>query len=208
MAADLAGFGHSSHQGPRRRRSLQPEWQPDLSPDAQPRPADLDQIRHTGQPEQVVDVTDHVVDVVLAVVDALIDVEHPTIGKARGSPGLLTQILEAAADLLAARFACGAAAIVEPRQPRQRPGRVHECQSYPEGADTAGLATGNDPADSLGAAPLAVTVEGPLLLTRAAQLEPSVSQALDDLGAGEVIIVGGPVAASDAVANALERLQQ
>ena len=72
-------------------------------------------------------------------------------------------------------------------------------QSYPGGANTAVLATGNDPADSLGAAPLAVTVEGPLLLTRASQLEPAVADVLDDLGVDEVLIVGGSAAVPQGV---------
>ena len=72
-------------------------------------------------------------------------------------------------------------------------------QAFPDGADTVVLATGNAPPDSLGAAPLAAAVDGPLLLTRGASLEASVSQALADLGTDEVIVIGGTAAVPQAV---------
>ena len=73
-----------------------------------------------------------------------------------------------------------------------------------DNADAAVLATGNNPADSLGAAPLAATVNGPLLLTRGATLESSVLDVLDELGVDEVLIVGGTAAVPQGVQTSLQ----
>jgi penicillin G amidase len=65
-------------------------------------------------------------------------------------------------------------------------------------ASTAVLATAGTFADALTAGPLAVALEGPLLLV-GSDLRSDIAAELDRLGAQEVVIVGGSAAVSEAV---------
>jgi len=71
-------------------------------------------------------------------------------------------------------------------------------------ADTVILATGNDFPDALGGSALAGAVDGPILLTRGATIEPAVLAEIDRLGATDVYILGGTGAVPAAVETALE----
>lgn len=71
--------------------------------------------------------------------------------------------------------------------------------AYPDGADTVLLATGDDFADALAAAPLAAVEEAPILLASAARLPTATAEALVELGATEVIVLGGAAVIGDDV---------
>ncbi|QBI20742.1 hypothetical protein ER308_15010 [Egibacter rhizosphaerae] len=73
-------------------------------------------------------------------------------------------------------------------------------EAHPDGSDTAVVATGAEPADSLAAGPLAAAADAPLLLTRGDELPAATSEALEALGVTQVLVVGGP----DAVAGSVE----
>lgn len=72
---------------------------------------------------------------------------------------------------------------------------------FPEGADTAILATGAKFADGLSAAGLAGTYDAPILLTDPLALPEGVGAELQRLGVSRVIIVGGSNAVSEDVAD-------
>lgn len=72
-----------------------------------------------------------------------------------------------------------------------------------DSADTVVLATGADYADALGASALAGAYDAPVLLTKRDALPGGLLDALDTLGAGRVIIVGGTAAVSSAVETVL-----
>ncbi|MDO4792284.1 MAG: cell wall-binding repeat-containing protein [Buchananella hordeovulneris] len=65
------------------------------------------------------------------------------------------------------------------------------------------LVSGNGFADAVTAGPLAATVEGPLLLTSAKQLEPVVLQALKNKGVKKVYVVGGASSVAESKLAAL-----
>ncbi|WP_150309098.1 cell wall-binding repeat-containing protein [Planctomonas psychrotolerans] len=75
---------------------------------------------------------------------------------------------------------------------------------YPDGADVAILASGENYADALAAAPLADAYGAPILLTRSTTLPEVTAAALEALSVSDVIIMGGPYAVSTSVHNALE----
>lgn len=75
--------------------------------------------------------------------------------------------------------------------------------AYPDGAGTVVLARGDDFADALAAAALAGTRGAPVLLTRPGELPVATFRALDDLGASDVVIVGGRGAVGAGVADRL-----
>lgn len=77
--------------------------------------------------------------------------------------------------------------------------------AYPEGADTALIAQAGDFPDALAAAPLARQRRAPVLLTDGDALSPRTRQTLDELGTSRALIVGGPAAVSEDVADQLER---
>ena len=76
------------------------------------------------------------------------------------------------------------------------------------GAKAVVLARSDDYADSLGAAPLASDVGGPLLLTGSGALDPSVADAIQDVlvQGGKVYLLGGERALSTNVANQVRAL--
>lgn len=75
--------------------------------------------------------------------------------------------------------------------------------AYPDGADTAVIAQAGDFPDALAAAPLARQRRAPVLLTDSDELSSQTRQALDDLGVSTAMIVGGPAAVSEDVAEQL-----
>lgn len=75
-----------------------------------------------------------------------------------------------------------------------------------DGDRTALLVTGEDFADALAAGPLAAHSRFPLLLTPSARTEPSVDDALQQLGIERLVVVGGPRAVSADVAGHYEEL--
>jgi putative cell wall-binding protein len=75
---------------------------------------------------------------------------------------------------------------------------------YPDGADVAILASGEDFADALAAAPLADAYGAPILLTGRSVLPEVTAAALEALDVGDVLVLGGPDAISTSVSNSLE----
>ncbi|MEA5075300.1 MAG: cell wall-binding repeat-containing protein, partial [Coriobacteriia bacterium] len=80
---------------------------------------------------------------------------------------------------------------------------VKTSQTAFESASTVVIATGENWPDALGGAALAGAKDGPILLTRAASLPPTVLAEIRRLGASEAIILGGEGAVSPAVEQAL-----
>lgn len=70
-------------------------------------------------------------------------------------------------------------------------------------ADTVIVATGENWADALCAAPLAAVYDAPLLLVRKSSVPPVVASEIARLGATHVVLVGGEAAVSSAVAAQL-----
>jgi len=79
-------------------------------------------------------------------------------------------------------------------------------KAYPNGADVAVLATGENWPDALGGAALAGVLDGPLLLTPHDVLPASVAAELDRLNVKGVYVLGGTGAVSDDVLNAAKAL--
>jgi putative cell wall-binding protein len=75
--------------------------------------------------------------------------------------------------------------------------------AFPNGAPAAVVVSGESFPDGLAAGPLAVLLGGPVLLTQADQAPTTVLDELRRLAPTEVLIVGGPVAVSDAAATAV-----
>lgn len=76
--------------------------------------------------------------------------------------------------------------------------------AYPDGAATVVLASGDAFADALAGSALAGALDGPLVLTAGDELSPEARQAIDQLGAGAVVILGGPGAVSEAIERDLD----
>ncbi|WP_165391896.1 cell wall-binding repeat-containing protein [Zhihengliuella halotolerans] len=74
-------------------------------------------------------------------------------------------------------------------------------QQYPAGAEIVYLATGQNYADALVAAPAAARHEAPLLLTRTDRLDSTTATEIERLNPTEIVIVGGPAAVSEEVAR-------
>lgn len=77
---------------------------------------------------------------------------------------------------------------------------------YANGASTVYLASGENYADALSAAPAASLAGGPLLLTRAKSLPPSTAAEIKRLKPKSVVIVGGDGAVSGSVWNAVKKI--
>jgi 5'-nucleotidase len=73
-----------------------------------------------------------------------------------------------------------------------------------DAADTVVLARQDEYADALNGAPLAASVDGPLLLTYTDDLPDEVADRIADLGATDVVVLGGEAAVSADVVDALE----
>ena len=79
--------------------------------------------------------------------------------------------------------------------------------AYPDGNDTVIVARGeNVIADALAASVLAGAKNAPILLTKEKSLPPETQQAIEDLGAEQVYILGNEYAISKAVEDALKEL--
>lgn len=72
---------------------------------------------------------------------------------------------------------------------------------YPANQQRVYLASGQDFPDALAAAALAAYQGAPLLLTRSDRLDDATIAQLQRLNAGQLVVVGGPAAVSNAVAN-------
>lgn len=107
-----------------------------------------------------------------------------------------TILLLAVAALLAA-----CSEVIEDVEPgtRYSTAAALAAEAFPDGADTALLATGRAFADALAAAPLSAARSGPILLTEPGALPEDTVDALEELGVTDVIILGGPSAISEDV---------
>jgi putative cell wall-binding protein len=76
-------------------------------------------------------------------------------------------------------------------------------EAYPDGADVALVATGENFPDALAGASLSRAYDAPILLTRRDAVPTATSQALEALGVGDVIVLGGTAAVSQEVFNSL-----
>lgn len=74
---------------------------------------------------------------------------------------------------------------------------------WPDGAGTVLLASGRAFPDGLAGGPLGARIGAPLLLTEPGALPRATAAALDDLGAREAIVLGGPAAVADTVVDDL-----
>jgi putative cell wall-binding protein len=79
-------------------------------------------------------------------------------------------------------------------------------QAFPRGATGAVLARADQYPDALAGAPLAASLEGPLLLTPPTVLDARVGEELRRLGVQRVVLLGGPAALSSAVERAVTEL--
>jgi putative cell wall-binding protein len=75
--------------------------------------------------------------------------------------------------------------------------------SYPDGASTAYLASGEVFADALSGGPSAILAHAPMLLTQGERLPAATLAALRALGVSKVVVLGGTDAVSQAVADAV-----
>ncbi|WP_299449440.1 cell wall-binding repeat-containing protein [uncultured Serinicoccus sp.] len=82
-------------------------------------------------------------------------------------------------------------------------GLAHEGAAY--GVDTAYVTQGQEIADALGVGPVASKGHAAVLLTRPEAVPPSTMGVLEDMGALEVVLVGGEKAVTPAVGRAFER---
>lgn len=78
-------------------------------------------------------------------------------------------------------------------------------EAFPDGADVALLATAGNFADALAAAPLSNAQEAPILLTESDAVPDQTLDALDELGVGEVILLGGTGVISEDVEEQLSQ---
>lgn len=126
--------------------------------------------------------------------------QRPSIRSGSGTRRTGTIVLLAVAMLGAA-----CSSIIEDVEPGTRYGTAASLaeEAFPDGADTALLATGRDFADALAAAPLSAARSGPILLTEPDAVPDDTMDALEDLGVTEVILLGGTSAISEDVESQL-----
>jgi putative cell wall-binding protein len=74
-------------------------------------------------------------------------------------------------------------------------------ESHPDGADTVAIARADDYADALAGGPLASDADAPILLPQGDAAPPAVIDAINDLGATDLVVLGGPEAVSDDVVD-------
>lgn len=72
-------------------------------------------------------------------------------------------------------------------------------EGYPSGTDIVYVANGRNFPDGLVSAPAAARAGAPLLLTDPQSLPASTIQAIQTLGASQIVVVGGPASVSEAV---------
>jgi putative cell wall-binding protein len=76
-------------------------------------------------------------------------------------------------------------------------------EAFPGGADVVLVASGEEFADALAAAPLAASLNAPIVLTRSGSVPAATAAALAELGPADVIVLGGTAAISQGVFNTL-----
>lgn len=76
-------------------------------------------------------------------------------------------------------------------------------ESHPEGANQVALARADDFPDALAGGPLVTAADTPLLLSRRDELSEPTAEALSRLDPEKVVLLGGPAAISDDVADRL-----
>ncbi|WP_372699818.1 cell wall-binding repeat-containing protein [Arthrobacter sp. JSM 101049] len=76
-------------------------------------------------------------------------------------------------------------------------------RTFPSGASTVVIASGENFPDALAGSPLATLKNAPLLLTRKNSLPSSVASELKRLDPDRIIVLGGPIAVSNATVSAL-----
>lgn len=76
---------------------------------------------------------------------------------------------------------------------------------FPDGADVVMLASGVNFPDAIAAAPAAAALRAPLLLTGTTELREDVLQEILRLAPREVLVLGGPLALTDAIDRRLEQ---
>jgi putative cell wall-binding protein len=81
-------------------------------------------------------------------------------------------------------------------------------ESFPGGASTVFVATGANYPDALSAAPAAVKLNAPLLLTYPGELPGSVVAEIQRLKPTNIVVVGGSASVSDGVLGALDPLAE
>lgn len=79
-------------------------------------------------------------------------------------------------------------------------------QGYPSGTDVVYVANGRNFPDGLVSAPAAARAGAPLLLTDPESLPASTITAIQNLGATQIVVVGGPASVSEAVYEQLAAL--
>jgi putative cell wall-binding protein len=100
--------------------------------------------------------------------------------------------------LIAVALCAACSSIIDEAEPGTRYGTAASLadEAFPDGADTALLATGRNFADALAAAPLSAARSGPILLTERETVPEDTMDALDELGVSEVVLLGGEAAIS------------
>lgn len=78
--------------------------------------------------------------------------------------------------------------------------------AYPSGAQTVYVAVGTAFADGLAAAPVAASIGAPLLLTAKDHVPAPTVEAIRQLGATQIVLLGGPLVVDAAVENQLRGL--
>jgi minor extracellular serine protease Vpr len=120
----------------------------------------------------------------------------------RSGPGNARRARSKAMVLLAVAALCAAcSSIIKDVEPGTRYGTAAALagEAFPDGADTALIATGRDFADALAAAPVSATRSGPILLTEPDAVPDDTMDALADLGVTDVVLLGGTAAISEDV---------
>ena len=79
-------------------------------------------------------------------------------------------------------------------------------RAYPGTAETVFVATGANYPDALSAAPAAVKLNAPLLLTYPGELPASVAREIERLNPANIVVVGGTASVSDGVVGAINGL--
>lgn len=75
---------------------------------------------------------------------------------------------------------------------------------WEEGADTVVIANGDDFPDALSGAPLATSLDAPLLLASRDSLDPTVEDELERLGASTAVLLGGTAVLSEELEEVLD----
>jgi putative cell wall-binding protein len=135
---------------------------------------------------------------VLSGVTAIAAGEYHNLALTSASPGVRPLMERVIGDVAFERFGDR---FRHPDQPV--PVSVAVSKATSETADTVLVARDDVYADALAGGPLAVQVDGPLLLTESSALDDLVSAEIQRLGASEAVLLGGEAALEPAVEQAL-----